>query len=506
MTFLQEINKLTDNKFNFLRDNSVTVAVADKKIRIILIYPSTISEQEFSAEHKAIVTDAAKQIVPSSFDLDIEFRKVSNDKELIRRSIVEFFNKNYVSLINKIKTDDITMEVGENVVALELAMYSHLFDYAKTEELNKKLEAYLSHCVCGDITVKLVDKGDAPAEELKIKESIVEMHNRHICPDKVCLMYGKEINRFANYICDCTEQKDNLVMAGKIIGYTEKVAQKNKTIFYCFNLSDTTGNMPCRIFTKQPTRGILAELGDGDVVIASGNLRYDEYSKQNSFIINSIARCDIDFSKIKTNTVYKSEPADYMCVRPKPYVETVQTTFFNRKESIADYLKQHEVVVFDFETTGLMVDSDMITEIGAVKLINGEIVEYFATFVNPEMHIPEEVTKKTGITDDMVKDAPKISEVMGDFFKFTRGAVLAGHNIINFDMLFLRRLGEKNCYQFDNNVKDTLDLSRKFLVGLSNYRLATVCESLGISLEGAHRAYNDCVANAKVFKHLAKFL
>ena len=90
-------------------------------------------------------------------------------------------------------------------------------------------------------------------------------------------------------------------------------------------------------------------------------------------------------------------------------------------------------VVFDVETTGLYSDNDVIIELGAVKVENGEITDKFQSFVNPKRNIPAEVQKLTGISNSMVAGAPTEDEVIRDFVEFAKGSVLAAHNA-SFDM------------------------------------------------------------------------
>lgn len=156
-------------------------------------------------------------------------------------------------------------------------------------------------------------------------------------------------------------------------------------------------------------------------------------------------------------------------------------------------------VVFDIETTGLSKEKEMITEIGAVKVADGKIIERFSTFVNPQRPISAEITKLTGITDDMVKDAPTIENVLPEFLKFCEDTVLVAHNA-SFDTGFIRIAAERaGLGELHHTIVDTLELARALLPELNKHKLDIVCEHLGVTLNGHHRAVNDAEATAEVF-------
>lgn len=156
-------------------------------------------------------------------------------------------------------------------------------------------------------------------------------------------------------------------------------------------------------------------------------------------------------------------------------------------------------VVFDIETTGLSKEKEMITEIGAVKVADGKIIDRFSTFVNPQRPISAEITKLTGITDDMVKDAPTIENVLPEFLKFCEDTVLVAHNA-SFDTGFIRIAAERaGLGELHHTIVDTLELARALLPELSKHKLDIVCEHLGVTLNGHHRAVNDAEATAEVF-------
>ena len=160
-------------------------------------------------------------------------------------------------------------------------------------------------------------------------------------------------------------------------------------------------------------------------------------------------------------------------------------------------------VVFDVETTGGSPGTGGITEIGAVKLVGGEIVEQFSTLVNPGRPIEPFVIRLTGITNSMVADAPDMDLVMPRFEKFVEGTVLVGHNI-GFDCSFVT--AARNDTPLPNPVLDTLKLARTLVPGLKRYRLSSVVAHFGVRQMPNHRALSDAAATAGVFIKLTKLL
>lgn len=159
---------------------------------------------------------------------------------------------------------------------------------------------------------------------------------------------------------------------------------------------------------------------------------------------------------------------------------------------------QDTYCVFDLETTGFDADLDGITEVAVCKVKNGEIIDEFTTFVNPEKPIPYNVQELTHITDDMVKDAPKMSDMIPEFLEFVKGSVLVAHNA-HFDISFIANKAKKLGLDFKPYVIDTYEISLELYNAVENHKLGTLVEYLGIELEGAHRAINDTRATAKMF-------
>jgi DNA polymerase-3 subunit alpha (Gram-positive type) len=158
--------------------------------------------------------------------------------------------------------------------------------------------------------------------------------------------------------------------------------------------------------------------------------------------------------------------------------------------------------VFDVETTGLDAETCEIIEIGAVKVSGGRIIEKFQTLVKPKKPISSLITDITGITNEMVADAPKIEGVIKDFCLFTKNTILAGYNV-GFDVKFIQNAGREFGIKFQNEVQDVMVLARQ-KVQCKNYKLLTVVKTLNLTLDNAHRAFFDALATAEVLLELSK--
>ena len=149
-----------------------------------------------------------------------------------------------------------------------------------------------------------------------------------------------------------------------------------------------------------------------------------------------------------------------------------------------------EIVCFDIETTGLKVQREAITEIGAVVLKNGQITDKFQTFVNPGRRLTPEIIGLTGITDAMLEDAPPPEEALAAFLRFVDGRPLAAHNA-EFDIGFIRAGCRRAGLDFDPTYVDTLILAQNLLPELHKYKLDIVAEHLDLPAFNHHRASDD---------------
>ena len=168
-----------------------------------------------------------------------------------------------------------------------------------------------------------------------------------------------------------------------------------------------------------------------------------------------------------------------------------------------DIIFPNSYVVIDVETTGL-TNSDRIIELAALKVRDGEIVDSYQQLINPEIEIPKSVQKITGITNEMVVDAPVICEVAEAFRSFVGTSTVVGHNI-NFDIGFVNRCLGEFAEAVQNDYFDTLKISRKLIPRMPHHRLCDIAEELGISQPIAHRALADCETTHYCLQAMKKY-
>ncbi|MFA1641380.1 PolC-type DNA polymerase III [Chryseomicrobium imtechense] len=173
-------------------------------------------------------------------------------------------------------------------------------------------------------------------------------------------------------------------------------------------------------------------------------------------------------------------------------------------DAIDQSLEHAEFIVFDVETTGLSATYDKIIELAAVKIRDGNIVDKFERFVNPHQTLSATTIELTGITDDMVKDAPELAQVTKEFHEFIGSGIVVAHNA-SFDMGFLYEAYRQSGVEtFDHPVIDTLELARFLHPEMKNHRLGSLAKKFNIELTQAHRAIYDCEATGYLLLHLLK--
>ena len=362
------------------------------------------------------------------------------------------------------------------------------------------------------------------------------------------ILLGKEINGTNQKIIDTKILGENVIIEGSIYNIEPREIRGEKYIV-SFDITDLSDSTTVKFFVKKSV--FDAELSDkikkGKYLRVQGEVQFDKYTKEIDIMAKNIMaaaapppRID-DAEEKRVELHLHTQMSSMDGVTPvKKYIEraiawghkAIAITDHGVVQAFPDAMNaigksdlkviygveayliddlgsvvtmprgqslDDTFVIFDIETTGLSKETESITEIGAVKVVDGKIIDRFSTFVNPERPIPAEITKLTGITNEMVADAPVITEILPKFLEFCQDAVLVAHNA-NFDTGFIRLNAERKCdIEVKNTVLDTLELSRALLPELKKHKLDIICEQLGVSLEGHHRAVNDAEATAEVF-------
>jgi DNA polymerase-3 subunit alpha (Gram-positive type) len=158
-------------------------------------------------------------------------------------------------------------------------------------------------------------------------------------------------------------------------------------------------------------------------------------------------------------------------------------------------------IAFDIETTGISPVDNKITEIGAVKVVKGRVVDKYSQLINPQVSIPSNIVKLTGITDELVKEKPIIDSVLPEFIHFSEDYPILGHNI-KFDFSFIKANALKLNLTYEKEAIDTLSIARVALKELPSRRLGCLCEYYNIEYLNGHRAFNDAYATYELYNLL----
>lgn len=411
---------------------------------------------------------------------------------VLRNTVVEFTRKfKYVSSI----THTITVRTDEknDGFIVTLKMPEIMFELAKTDYI-PRLEEFLRNKYLEQIKLNIerteLTSGGGAESSARSEYAVAD----------VTPVIGDFAPKTARSISSLTDSEYNVAVCGVFVMPTAFTSKSGKR-YERFLLYDGQTSLQCRFSPNGGQSIVKPELLNKSVCVL-GNVEYDKMRNEATMFMRELSLCGADI-KI---TPSPECPKRYERVTPEQHLEFVQSSMFdNNAERLPDALKG-SFVVFDFETTGLSVLYDKPTELGAVKITDGKIIETFSTFIDPKRPIPPVVSEKTGITDDMVKGQPLFEDVIPDFYKFTYGCSLVCHNIA-FDFPFLISGGNGAGYAFgDRKTFDTMAIAPSALPGISRLSLDSVLEALGLTNDSAHRAWADALATAKAFIAMHKIL
>ncbi len=489
---------------------AVSADLANLKIKNITLSKNGVAsfdlicDRAICDEDKIAIEKIIQRNLPPYFSrLNLSFAKIVADGELVAREIVAYLQNSHMSVSHSVSLGDVSFVQENGVYVYTLALDSDIYGYFSDNDVCADVSRRLEECFCGKFQGKIVDTGKTKFDSSILKDKVNSadyetIKCRHFDVSDVVKLWGEDISGRAIYIADSELVSGNVTFAGKIVSINQKQTKTSKN-FYLLEIDDTTGVIAGRVFMTKEKEKKMEKINVGSQVIVRGDL--SSFNGAPSFKIDSLSYCEFpsDF-KIKERES-KSVPSEYSLVFPEELVEVTQSFLFSTEKAVEPCMIGKTFVVLDIETTGVhYTEGDKITEIGAVKIVDGKIVDKFQTLVNPEIKISQEITDLTGIDDEMVKDAPTFEKVVPDLFKYVDGAYIVAHNI-EFDYKFIKYQAKDTGYIFKNKGIDTLAFARDAVKGLKNYKLNTVCGHFGIEFLH-HRALSDAHATAKMFLEL----
>lgn len=424
----------------------------------------------------------------------------------------------------------------------------------KENGIDREIENFINEFFDLNVRLKLVQCEDDIEIDLskyeipKVKiEKTVEKKNVYVSQEikkstdyNESVIAGKIITEKAIDINFVTMPEKDIIVNGNIFNKNVIKTKTGKTLINFFIYDDTSSINVKYFLRPKDSEEILSKISNDVYVKVKGEVVTDQFTKDLCLIANSInlsnkfERIDTSNEKrielhthsnmsmmdsvININEIFAIAKkwghksiaiTDHNVVQAYPNVMDASKKFgvkaiygieINLVDDIRPLISKEingsiddSFVVFDIETTGFSNLNEKIIEIGAVKIKGGEIVESFSSFVNPEKFISEKISELTSITNEHVKDAPIIDEVLPKFYEFCRDSILVAHNI-DFDMAFMRRNGDRLGFDFSHPLLDTIDLCKFLFPDLKRYKLNVVAKYLGVNIENHHRAVDDAKA------------
>ncbi|MDE6058594.1 MAG: hypothetical protein K2G44_00930 [Clostridia bacterium] len=460
------------------------------------------TDLKFSDADVAHAKAVSARFVPAGMNAEVKILKAVPSEEGIRRALLDMLKNGFPAVAAFVLPEDVTVILesggGHYIIGIGESERGIATD-AVLDKLSKELMRSFPGVWYGEFRSVQKDKGEIELDELPPEEIVAAPRYFNIV-EFVAIDGGTP--SLALYIADLTKEAQDITVCG-VISYIEEKLTKNEKPYFSVTISDGTAQLRFAYFSKKATLEKMRGLKSGDSICVTGD--NELYNGMLGFRAKQI-----NFGRAPLNFVPQARPSrpvppKYKTVFPAPASDFVQGRLFEDRSEV-EALVGREFVVFDLETTGLnntpsAGGMDRIIEVGAVKIKNGQIAEKFSSFVACPVRLSSEIVKLTGITDEMLVGAPDIKDIIADFYKFTAGSTLVGHNV-QFDYRFIRYYGEKEGYLFEQKQYDTVTFAQEML-RLSNYKLNTVADHFGFSFNH-HRAYDDAFVTAKIFLALVK--
>lgn len=388
---------------------------------------------------------------------------------------------------------------------------------------------------------------EAPPERKKPKQ---EYDDLPISLTNAKVIFGSRIKSKPVALKGVSIEDGNVTVWGSVFALQIRDTRDGKRKIITFNITDKTNSFTVKIFEmSQNCETLVKNISDGVCVMLRGHVEYDDYIKSYCIKANSVMLIDrievgddAPEKRVELHMHTNMSAMDGMTPAKKLVERAIK--WGHRAVAITDhgvvqafpeaaaaakgsdikiiygmegYFVDDSVkafsgssdmpldgtfIIFDVETTGLRTGVDRLTEIGAVKYVDGAEKSRFQTFVDPERPIPQNIVELTGITDSMVAGAPKEGETVRKFFEFCgEGSVLVAHNA-SFDTEVIRSACERNGIEYNYSHIDTLVLAQSLISGIKNYKLDTISNHFKLPKFDHHRADEDAGALAAIFEKL----
>lgn len=467
------------------------------------------------------------------------------DKALVKQ-IYEEFNLH----ISVIYTG--TFEAEENNEEYKAAI-QNAQEKINRENLQKAAEFYQEEAETAKQREEI--HAENTTAEIEIREG--KFSTPQIVQSSIRPLYGRSIRGKMIPISSISGDSGRIVVWGDVFDIEKKVTKSGDKNIFTIDITDYTGSTTAKIFNSIKESAVIDNIKKGDTIVVQGDVEYDKYAGE--LVVNARSVGTAQKVKVVDNAEKKRVELHMHTNMSQMDAVTSAGDLVNRAYQwghkavaitdhgvaqafpdamkAADKINKDEekikviygveayfmddlvesvkgdadtgfdgtFICFDIETTGLSAARDKITEIGAVKVENGIITDKFSTFVNPEMPIPQKITQLTGITDEMVKDAPSQSEAVSAFLEFAGDNVLVAHNA-PFDTSFIAKACEDMGREYNYTSIDTVAISRAILTDIKNCKLDTVAKFLRLGEFNHHRATDDAEMLAKIFITLCRRL
>lgn len=445
-----------------------------------------------------------------------------------------------------------TFEVEENSEEYKAAIQDAQ-EKINRENLQKAAEFYQEEVETAE---KREEKhAENTTVEIEVREG--KFATPQIIQSSIRPLYGRSIRGKMIPISSISGDSGRIVVWGDVFDIEKKVTKSGDKNIFTIDITDYTGSTTAKVFNSIKESAVIDNIKKGDTIVVQGDVEYDKYAGE--LVVNARSIGTAQKVKVVDNAEKKRVELHMHTNMSQMDAVTSAGDLVNRAYQwghkavaitdhgvaqafpdamkAADKINKDEekikiiygveayfmddlvesvkgdadtgfdgtFICFDIETTGLSAARDKITEIGAVKVENGVITDTFSTFANPEMPIPQKITQLTGITDDMVKDAPSQSEAVGAFLEFAGNNVLVAHNA-PFDTSFIAKACEDMGKEYNYTSIDTVAISRAILTDIKNCKLDTVAKFLRLGDFNHHRATDDAEMLARIFINLCQRL